>query len=144
MIEACLAINEYMQSAVSSASLTMGELYPGTYAPSTENSNSFCLYDINPNSNQELFPMKTDVITYSLYNSDFITLKRIAQVVDETFNVENIQDESLSETGIRFLETSVTFTGTGSASFVDGREYFLQHFAVYIKYTIEPVEDVGP
>lgn len=82
--------------------------------------------------------MQTDNIKYVIYNTNFDTLNRVVTTIKNTLNVNNIQNSSLAEDDIRFLETTVRFGQINQAEFSEGKDYFYIPATVAVMYTYEP------
>ena len=135
MIEAVYAVNEYMKAQLTAASLSCGELYPGKFAPSTENGVKFATYSVVPSDTYDLSGLKKDFIQYRFYNPDFDDLHKVVRVVRNTFNVDDIQKTTLTEPGVIFQETFFRVSGDGEASFAEGVDYYYLACELMLQYT---------
>lgn len=136
-LNATLGLNEYIKNyvATNGGGAVTGNFYPGRQAPLTEQTNVFVTYRVSPGDTYDLFGLKKDTISYTFYNSDFITLHKVVRLVMKAINVEDIQATSLAESGILYQDAIMTTGTPGEGTDVDGEEFHHINAQIVLMYT---------
>jgi hypothetical protein len=139
LIEAVYGFNDYLKDKIEYFDYDAGEFYPGRFAPIAETTARFVTYTVKPGDIYDLSGLQNDVIRYTLYNTSFDELHRIASICKDAINVDNIQNSEVSETGVRYMDAYCNMGPSEHGEYMNGSEYHYLPFTVTLMYTYDGV-----